>query len=157
MLIFILILAAAIIIVIAIHHSISMESIIRINELEGEKQRIVSKYEFLRTQKEELDHELAEKEHRLATLRNSGDGIKTGASVELPDDDEPKDSTGKTSNYLIRKGLISLEQSEKAMGKMKTLGMDFLSTCLTLGYIDLDAAKATSKATKITNERIKKH
>ena len=95
---------------------------------------------------------MARKENELATLRNSQEGIKTISSRDLNLAESKDSPDDKVSRYLVQKGLISLEQSEKVTGKMKTLQMDFLGTCLTLGYIDLDTAKATLKATKVTSK-----
>jgi len=149
MFIVLLILIAVAVSLVFIYRTISMSHILQMNNLEDKRQRITNQYEFLRDQKRDLLKEKANKENELATLRNSQEGIKTISSRDLPLGGSQDTPDEKVSRHLIRKGLISLEQSEKAMGKMKTLKMDFLGTCLALGFIDLDTAKDTLKATKV--------
>lgn len=152
MFIFLLILIVAAIGLVFLYRAISMAHTLQMNTLEDQRQRITNQYEFLRDQKQELTREVARKENELATLRNSQDGIKTLSSRDLNLAESKDNPDDKVSRYLVKKGLISLEQSEKVAGKMKTLHMDFLGTCLTLGYIDLDTAKATLKATKVDSK-----
>ena len=132
--------------------AISMAKTARIQELEAKKQDVVSKYEFLRDQKRELTSELSRKEQQLATLHNSGEGIKTLSAKEMNIDSSVDSPDEKISRYLLQKGTINLEQSEKVRQKMETLHMDFLGTCLTLGYIDLKTAKTALKANNLKNK-----
>ena len=135
-----------------IFRGISMAKTARIQELEAKKQDIISKYEFLREHKRELTSELAQKEQQLATLHNSGEGIKILSAKEMNIDSSVDSPDEKISRYLLQKGTINLEQSEKVRLKMETLHMDFLGTCLTLGYIDLKTAKAALKANNLKNK-----
>jgi len=152
MFILLLILIGAAVGLVLLYRTITMSHTFQMNALEDRRQRITNQYEFLRNQKQELLKEVARKENELATLRNSQEGIKTISSRDLNLAESKDSPDDKVSRYLVQKGLISLEQSEKVTGKMKTLQMDFLGTCLTLGYIDLDTAKATLKATKVTSK-----
>jgi len=129
--------------------SISMARTLRINALEEMRQEVNNKYEFLREQKQDLVKTLAEKENQLSTLRNSQDGIKTVSARELNLADAKDSPDEKVSSYLIKLGAITMEQNEKVRTKMKTLNMDFLGTCLTLGYVDLETAKKAIKANQI--------
>lgn len=129
--------------------AISMAKVSRLQSLESQRQKITSKYEFLREQKRELESELTRKEQQLTTLKNSQEGIKTFSAKELNIDSSVDSPDEKISRYLLQKGTISLEQSEKVQQKMATLHMDFLGTCLTLGFIDLKTAKAALKANKL--------
>lgn len=132
--------------------AISMNKVAKLQELEARKKDIISKYEFIRDQKRELTNELSRKEQQLATLHNSGEGIKTLSAKEMNIDSSVDSPDEKISRYLLQKGTINLEQSEKVRQKMATLHMDFLGTCLTLGYIDLDMAKAALKANNLKNK-----
>ena len=147
MLLMILLLAA--IGLLFLFRSISMTRTIRLNALEEQRQEVNNKYEFLREQKKDLAKTLAEKETQLTTLRNNQDGIKTVSSKELNLADAKDNPDDKISHYLLKTGSITMEQNEKVRVKMKTLNMDFLSTCLTLGYVDLETAKKALKANHI--------
>lgn len=147
-----LLLIAAAVGLLFLYRTISMARTLKLNQLEDQRQRLQSKYEYLRDQKQELTKELAARENQLATLRNSQDGIKTVSSRDLNLADAKDNPDDTISRYLLKKGLISLEQSEKVQAKMATLHMDFLGTCLTLGYIDLETAKQALKVNKITTK-----
>ncbi|MEF2230406.1 MAG: hypothetical protein V3571_05720 [Pseudodesulfovibrio sp.] len=129
--------------------SISMNRTYRVNALEEQRQKVKSKYEYLRGQKQDLAKTLEEREHQLTTLRNNQDGIKTLSSKELNLAESKNSPDDKVSRYLVKTGAITMEQNEKVLVKMKTLNMDFLGTCLTLGYVNLETAKKALKANKI--------
>ena len=152
MLVYILIPIAVLLLFGFFFRAISMAKMAKIQELEAQKQDIMSKYEFMRTQKRELESEVSKKEQQLATLHNSGEGIKTLSAKDLNIASSADSPDEKISRYLLQKGTINLEQSEKVRQKMETLHMDFLGTCLTLGYIDLKTAKATLKANNLKNK-----
>lgn len=125
---------------------ISQSKELKINTLSKQKQKYQSKYEYLVRKKNELKAELAEKERQLATLRNSQEGIKTYTAADLDISEESE--TEKISRFLISSGKISMEQNEKAMKKMAVLKMDFLATCMALGFIDLETSQKVMKASK---------
>ena len=129
--------------------SISMTRTYRLKALEEQRQEVNNKYEYLREQKKDLAKLLAEKEQQLTTLRNNQDGIKTVSSKELNLAEAKDNPDDKISRYLIKTGAITMEQNEKVLAKMKTLNMDFLGACLTLGYVDIDTAKKALKANHI--------
>jgi hypothetical protein len=110
------------------------------------KRNIQEKHDFILAKKKELTAVLADKERELATLRNSGDGIKAISTRDLETKDV--DENEKISRYLLAQGKITLEQSQKAFDKMNTLQMDYLAVCLTMGFIDLETAKAAAKVGK---------
>lgn len=152
MFIAILIFCGAVLLFALFFRGITMAKVASLQSLESERQKLTSKYEFLREQKKELKAALAEKEHQLATLKNSQEGIKTLSAKELNIDSSAESPDEKISRYLLQKAKITLEQNEKVQKKMKTLQMDFLGACLTLGYIDIKTAQAAAKANKLQHK-----
>jgi len=151
MIISIIIILAALLLFGLFFRAISMNKMAKLQEMEAQKKDIMTKYEFIRDQKRELTNELSRKEQQLATLHMSGEGIKTLSSREINIDSEDSPDE-KISRYLLQKGTINLEQSEKVHQKKATLQMDFLGICLTLGYIDLETAQDALRANNLNNK-----
>ena len=131
-------------------NKISTDRVTEIRSLESKKNSMMSKYEFMIKQRRELRKEIEDKERQLATLRNSEFGIKTISASDL--DIVEVDDNEKVSRYLLQDGKITLEQNERVLQKMDVLQMDYLGTCLTLGFINLDTAKKAIKINKITTK-----
>ncbi|MGL1862079.1 MAG: hypothetical protein OCC46_06110 [Pseudodesulfovibrio sp.] len=98
-------------------------------------------------QKRELNQEIQDKENELSRLRNGQEGIQTYTTKEMEIGEV--DESELVSRYLLKEGKISLEQNENALDKMETMKLDFLGTCLTLGYIDINTAKKAAKVNKL--------
>lgn len=56
-----------------------------------------------------------------------------------------------SSDWLVKNGKISMEQYSKVYERMKGMSMDFVTTCLTLGFID----KATAAEAKKYKDPVK--
>lgn len=123
-----------------------------INALEDKRKSLINRYEYMVNQCNDLQNQVIAKERQLTTLRNNETGIKTISANDL--DMSELDENEKISRYLIQEGKITLEQHEKTIQKMDVLQMDYLGTCLALGFIDLQTAKKTMKINKIS---IKQH
>ncbi len=136
-------------------NSISAKRLSEVNALESQKRSLESKLEFMLDQRNKLRREIVDKERKLTTLKNSQEGIKTYSARDLDITDENDDE--KVSRYLIQQGKISLEQNEKVFKKIDVLKMDFISTCLALGYIDLKTAQKALKVNKITSNSLNIH
>lgn len=136
-------------------NTISTKHLAEINALESQKHALVNKFDFMLNQRKMLEKEIEQKEEELATMRNSQEGIKTFSSRELHIDNESDDQ--KMSRYLLQEGKISLEQNEKVMKKMDIIKMDYVATCLALGYIDLNTAKKAIKINKISSKKLSLH
>jgi len=115
---------------------ISQSKISSMNSLSNHRQKVENKYEYLIKRKNDLRADLAKKEKQLTSLKNNQDGIKTLTADELNINEEDEDE--KISRFLISSGKITMEQNEKALQKMAILKMDYLATCMALGYIDLE-------------------
>ena len=124
---------------------ISQHRVTTISRLTSQQQEVQTRYDFMVSQKKELKKEAADKEQKLATLKNRSQGIKAISAEDLNGEEE--DTTVKISRYLVSQGMITMEQNEQALKKMEVMKMDFLSICLTLGFIDLEASKSALKAT----------
>jgi F0F1-type ATP synthase membrane subunit b/b' len=141
-----IILALALALCLFIRHALSVARDRELGLLEMRRKNIREKHDFILAKKKELTAELADKERELATLRNSGEGIKAISTRDLETTDV--DENEKASRYLLAQGKITLEQNQKAFDKMNTLQMDYLAVCLTMGFIDLETAKAAAKVGK---------
>lgn len=124
-------------------HRISVGRINTIKGLAKRKQSVESRYDFLVREKIKLKAELARKEKQLTTLINDQEGIRIKTAAEMQINEEDKDEW--IGNLLISRGKISIEQNEKVKQKMDLLKMDYLATCLTLGYIDCETSKMILK------------
>ncbi len=144
-----IILAAGLFIFFYFYRGITQKKVSEKFSLENKKQSAQNKYEFMVGHRRSLKEELADKERQLQTLRNSQEGIKTISASDLDISDVSDDE--KVSRYLIQEGKISLEQNEKVLNKMDTLQMDFLGTCLTLGFIDAKTAQKAIKINKVAS------
>jgi len=133
-------------------NTISSKRISEVNNLESQKRALESKLEYMFNQRSELRKEIEKKERELASIKHSGEGIKTYSSVDLNISDESDDE--KVSRYLIQQGKITLEQNEKIMKKMDIMKMDFIGAGLTLGYIDMKTAKQALKVNKIASKTL---
>jgi len=130
--------------------SISHDKAIKISELISKKAALKNRFESLRLQKRELKRSIDDKERQLATLRNRQEGIRTVSSKDL--DIEDVDQNEKVSRYLIQEGKISLEQNEKVLQKMEIMQMDYLGSCIALGFIDIETAKKAIKINKVATK-----
>lgn len=119
-------------------------------KLEKEKVNQNEKYDFMVKKKKQLIKEVEDKKRQLESLRNSEYGIKTISSKDL--DVVEVDEDAKVGNYLVQQGKVTLEQNEKVLAKIKLLRMDYIGTCLAMGFIDIDTAKKAIKANKITSK-----
>ncbi|QGY40954.1 hypothetical protein GM415_12725 [Pseudodesulfovibrio cashew] len=146
---FLILLVSAVLLFLAIN-KISAQRVREVNALDSQKRSMEHRLEFMLKQRKELRKELEDKERKLSTLKNSQDGIKTVSAGDLGIEDENEDQ--KVSRYLLQEGKISLEQNEKVMQKMSVLKMDFLGSCLALGYIDLKTAQKAMKVNKIKSK-----
>ena len=131
-------------------HSVSRFKISEINSLENQRVTLKGKFDFMISQRRELRKEVEDKERQLATLRNNQEGIKTISARDL--DIVDVDENEKVSRYLIQEGKITLEQNEKVLQKMEIMQMDYIGSCLALGYIDLNTAKKAVKINKISSK-----
>ena len=114
---------------------ISQNKVVSINTLAKRKQALEAKYDYMLERKWDLQAKLSQKEKQLQTLINNGDGIRIKTAAQTPiSEDEVED---KISTYLIASGKISLEQDHKIRREMSVLKMNYLSTGVTLGFIDL--------------------
>lgn len=123
-----------------------------ITKLEENKNTLQSKYDYMIDQKRELLKQIEDKENELARLRSGQEGIKTYTTKEMEIGEV--DEGDKVSRYFIREGVITLEQDEKVRSKIKTLKMDYLGTCLTLGMIDIEMAKKAAKILKLSSKSL---
>jgi hypothetical protein len=130
-----------------IRRTISSARDTQLDLLDARKRAAQALYDEALSHKRELAREAADKERTLATLRNSGNGIRTISSRDLKIEEE--DDSEKVSRYLISQGKISLEQNQKTLDKMNILQMDYLAVCLTLGFIDLETAEEAAKVSKL--------
>ncbi|BDQ32932.1 hypothetical protein [Pseudodesulfovibrio portus] len=114
---------------------ISQKKVASIHTMVKRKKALESKYDFMLGKKWELQAELSRKKQQLETLINNETGykIKTAAQVCISEEDVEE----KISTYLLASGKISLEQDHKIRKEKCVLNMDYLSTGVTLGYIDL--------------------
>ncbi|CCH47356.1 hypothetical protein [Pseudodesulfovibrio piezophilus] len=148
MLIPILIFVIAAICLFFIINSISTNRARRIKKLELQKLRKYQQYEQLRKQRIQLRIEITEKEQALAALRKNQAGITTISANELDLNDV--DENVKIGRYLIQEGKITREQNAKVLGKINVMQMDYLGSCLALGFIDLETAKKAIKINRVT-------
>lgn len=152
MIIPILLLILGTVITLYLHRAMTLNRNSCLSKLENKEKKIKNKYEFMISQKKNLKKELNAKEQQLETVRNSEHGIKTISTSDIKfdgiDDDE------KVSRYLIQQQKITLEQNEKIRNKMEVMKMDFLGTCLALGFIDLDMAKKVAKVNKVDTKSL---
>jgi len=131
-------------------NKISTDRAAKIRALENKKRSMNERFQFMVSQRAELRKEIVEKERMAVTLRNNQEGIKTISATDL--DVDESDDNEKVSRYLIQEGKITLEQNEKILQKMGIMQMDYLGSCLALGFIDLDTAKKAIKINKITTK-----
>jgi len=122
---------------------ISQHKVASIHALAKRKKELESKYDYMLGKKWELQAELSQKKKQLETIVNNEDGIqiRTAARVNISEEDEEE----KISTYLLASGKISLEQDHNIRKKMYVLKMDYLSTGVTLGYIDLKISTQLSR------------
>ncbi len=125
----------------------SQRRISEMNALEEEKNALKNKFEFMKDQRRELKKLIQDKENELARVRRGQEGIKTFSAKEM--DLGEVNESDMVSRYLIKEGKITMEQNEKVLGKMETMKMDFLATCLTMGYIDIKTAEKATKVNKL--------
>jgi len=116
-----------------------------VSRLIVEKQAVQDRYNALVHQKKGLTQKVDKLERKAKALRTDTPFIET---VEIAHLDMDDDDTERHSRYLISQGKISLEQNEIALKKMALMKMDYLGVCLSLGFIDLETSKKTTKANK---------
>lgn len=130
-------------------NKISTDRATKIRHLESKKVVLHQRFEFMIKQRSELRREIEDKERELATIRNSQHGINPISASDL--DIEDIDENEKVSRYFIQEGKITLEQNEKILKKMGIMQMDYIGTCLALGFININTAKKAIKINKITS------
>lgn len=124
----------------------SMRSNMRaeLRRLVEEEKAIEEKYLFSKRKNSELKKEIKALEVSLTLHEHN---IQ---SVDIPFEKNPNatesDETMRVSQYMLTHGMLTVEQNENALNKVKNMRMDFIGICLTLGYIDLNKAKGIIKA-----------
>lgn len=137
-------LAIGVILFLFFYRTISLNKISELNKLSLQKHNLQEKYDFLRNQKKELQKDIEKKKQEFLTLQNNQEGIRTVSSEDLPA--EENNGNEQISQFLIKKGKITLEQNEKVLKKMSVLQMDYLGVCVALGIIDITTAKQAMQA-----------
>lgn len=122
---------------------ISLGRISAMSRLTKQRQSVESRFNYLTRRKLELKAELTRKERQLETLINNQQGMRIKTAEEMKINEETEDE--RVSNLLITMGKVSMEQHEKVLQKKDVLKMDYLATCLTLGYIDAETGKKILK------------
>ena len=129
---------------------ISQNKVTSINTLSKRKQALEARYDYLLENKWDLQAKLSQKEKQLQTLINNSDGIRIKTAAQTPiSEDEMED---KISTYLIASGKISLEQDHKIRREMSVLRMNYLSTGVTLGLIDLKISEQLTQGNWISDK-----
>lgn len=116
-----------------------------VKQLNEERKTIEEKYLFTRRRNKDLKKQIANLQNALTLMEHD----MKPALPEAGNKETLQDDTRRISNHMITKGLLTVEQNEKALGKMEILNMDFLGTCLALGYIDLDKARGIVKSLQL--------
>lgn len=131
---------------VTIRHALSARRDAELAALEGRLRAAHERYETALARKRDMARQLEDKERQLAAMQNGGEGIRAISLSDIETDET--DENEQISRYLLSRGKISLEQSQKAHDKMNTLQMDYLAVCLTLGFIDLETARMAAKMKK---------
>jgi len=124
-----------------IYRAISRNKIDQLTSLSSQKRSIKEKYSSSLKRRNELKNELAGKKDSLDLLLQPQKQKEINASPIKKIDPNKNKNHEKISRYLIQRGKITMEQNLKVLKKMETLQMDYLSVCMTLGFIDLDTTK----------------
>ena len=128
---------------IALFRVISQHKVASIHSLSKHKKELESKYDYMLGKKWDLQAELSQKKKQLETIVNNQDGIQIRPATHVNISEEEEED--KISTYLLASGKISLEQDHKIRNKMSALKMNYLSTGVTLGYIDLSVSEQLSR------------
>ena len=129
---------------------ISQNKVASINALAKRKQALEAKYDSVLERKWELQSILSQKEQLLKTLIDAGNGVRIKTAAQIPISEEEEED--KISTYLIASGKITLEQDHKIRREMSVLKMNYLSTGVTLGFIDLKVSEQLSKGNWSSNQ-----
>lgn len=132
----------------------------RLRNLAVEERDVEERYLHLSRRKKQLSKELKDLENRailtqtdISSASHATEDIDYGeADSKLNDQDMRR-----ASEYMISKGVITIDQNEKAMSKMEAMNMDYLGVCITLGYIDIEVAKNVVKALGIHHSTLSVH
>ena len=116
------------------------------NELKATHKAAKVRFKRLKAQRRDLLRELKEKKIALVACRAEDDGIKSVSASDLAS--SHVDETEAAAALLVQQGKIDTAQRDKALSKMDAMNMDFVGTCLTLGFIDVDCAQRTLKLIK---------
>jgi predicted nuclease with TOPRIM domain len=146
MMTFSIILGSALAFFVTVFRALSRHRYTTLIQLNNERQEMDTLHQSLSKQKRELQRERTNKEQTLCSLKNKRGDIPT-VTVDALEALEMNEND-KISRYLLGRGKISMEQHERAIQKMNILKMDYLSVCLTLGFIDLETSKKVQKASK---------
>lgn len=122
----------------------------RIRALAEEEREVEERYLHLSRRKKQLQNELKELKNRAVLARKDISFAEHQPEEKEPIKDTPQDRNDpdlqRAAEYMINKGLITIDQSERAINKMEAMNMDYLGVCITLGYVDMEAAKGVVKA-----------
>ncbi|WP_147821215.1 hypothetical protein [Salidesulfovibrio onnuriiensis] len=120
----------------------------KLKQLLAEESDIEEKLLYAQRRNKELKKEIKTLEQQITMAEHDM------RPVDLPpiETDKPptrKEEAERLSQYMLSHGMLTVEQAEKALKKMSSLRMDYLGVCLTLGFIDLNKAKAIVKTQSI--------
>ncbi|WP_018124580.1 hypothetical protein [Desulfovibrio oxyclinae] len=122
----------------------------RIRALVSEEREAEERYLHLSRRKKTLQRELKDLKNRAVLARKDISLAEHQAEDREPIKDTPQDRNDpdlqRAAEYMINKGLITIDQSERAINKMEAMNMDYLGVCITLGYVEMEAAKGVVKA-----------
>lgn len=120
----------------------------QLKKLVEEEHAVEERYLFAQRRNKDLKKEIKKLEKDLTMAEYE---MRPSDLPPIEKDKPPsrKEEAERLSQYMLSHGMLTVEQTEKALKKMSSLRMDYLGICLTLGYIDLKKAKAIVKSQSI--------
>ena len=126
-----------------LRYVVSRRKEIAYDALKAEHKAAKNRLKNLIRQRKALKRDLKRKKLQLAAARREDAGFQSVSASDLSGSDA--DETEAAAVLLVQQGMIDERQRDNALSKMHAMRMDFVGTCLTLGYIDVTCAQKTKK------------
>ncbi|MGE4293604.1 MAG: hypothetical protein AB7E32_15510 [Desulfovibrio sp.] len=109
-------------------------------DLKRRHAELQAQFDHLCAQKKSLAVEAATLDRQISKMKCTDAPERPLVTTQPPPKKAKLTGNERVASYLLTNGLISLEQHQRAAATMRTLKLDLIGTCLTLGFIDESTA-----------------
>ncbi|MBU1611580.1 MAG: hypothetical protein KKC99_07015 [Proteobacteria bacterium] len=146
MIVFISIIIVFLVLFFLAYNFISTNHLDQLKLVQDDFDKVAEQYARFNAESKKLKAELLALEQQINFKKNDIKHSKALAAAQaIPEPETSKDD--RISNHMVSQGIITIEQHEKAKAMQTKLQMDFVTICMTMGFISEKDAADLKKTT----------